>query len=235
MGCYLSRNATTNWTHQNCLAWDAYTASANAFQVIADHLASAPGTKSLIWFGGSFPNPFQREQPASYRTGTIRKASYQGLGRYVLGFYVSGDMHNKFHRIHVESTKPNVRLRYKPGCWALVSDPVNDQQLKIALESPFTAEGIQLQADAAIDASGQMALQLYINPQTITVNRNNQELSSSVDIIFGQKDAVGRYLRYTLSRTVLVESIHADFPHLAYDSRPDRLKNAKYKCPNCYT
>ena len=245
----------------------------DAFQVIADHLIGIPGTKSLIWFGGNFPNAFQHDNrpplerarvqllrtvnhlisanvsiypvdarglmpdhvfdveneqlpiaaldgptapypfpeynflplldyarqsggEACFNTNglveAIRKASFQGFGRYVLGFYVSGGMDNKFHRIKVESIKPNVHLKYRPGYWALVTEPVNDRRLEIALSSPFTAEGIQLQADAAVTARGQMVLQIYINPQTITANRDNEELISTIDIIFGQKDAVGR-------------------------------------------
>lgn len=114
-------------------------------------------------------------------------------GSYTLGFYVSDPPDNKFHSLRVLSKRDGVRLRYRPGYWnfsAAANDSIEaEQELKAALDSPFTASAIALQASAEhLPPNSRIQTSLYLDPVNLTLNQDGDRWKGSVTVICGQKD-----------------------------------------------
>ena len=117
-------------------------------------------------------------------------------GTYTLGFYLSGPPDNQFHKLNISTNRSGVHLRYRPGYWDPAALPETtaevNRQLEAALDSPFTAGEIQLQAGLKMKSSTRALITLFIDPKYLLLNRNGDRWTGEISIICGQKDPQGR-------------------------------------------
>lgn len=110
-----------------------------------------------------------------------------------LGFYISDPPDHKFHSVRVLSKRDGVRLRYRPGYWnfsVAANDSIEtEQELKAALDSPFTASAIALQASAEhVRSNSRIQTSLYLDPANLTLNQDGDRWKGSITVICAQKD-----------------------------------------------
>lgn len=127
----------------------------------------------------------------------MRNAVAAGQCSYTLGFYTSEDPDNKYHSIQILIDRERVHLRYRPGYWAFSdggSGSSPQAELRVALASPFTAGSIRLQARAVRRprSSAEVRVTVFIDSSNLSLHKEKNAWSATIDLLFGQKDAVGR-------------------------------------------
>ncbi|MBV9760928.1 MAG: VWA domain-containing protein [Acidobacteriaceae bacterium] len=129
----------------------------------------------------------------------LRDAAFAERSSYTLGFYLQAEPDGKYHPIRLAVDRPQVHLRYRPGYWAFgeaeaAGEAERQTQLRAAMDSPFMANAIQLQADAQ-KLSGNPATArtvIYIDPGNLTLEAGQGAWNARLEVLIGQKETRGR-------------------------------------------
>ncbi len=128
----------------------------------------------------------------------MENAASAGQGSYTLGFYTTREPDDKYHSIRIVVKRRGIRLRYRPGYWdfSKTTGEANlaQDRLRVALESPFTTQMIELQARPTLRSlsDGDLRVALFVNSNNLSFRKEQGAWNATLDVIFGQKDVEGK-------------------------------------------
>ena len=154
-------------------------------------------------------------------SAAIRRAIDDSRVTYVLGFYpAQSELDSKFHNIKVEVKRPNSRVSYRKGYFALPEQTLSSQQrealLREATVGPLEATGLGLMVHA-VPADNQggtraVSVTLKVERREISFAQKEGLWLGSIDVVFAGRSAQGEVL------SAVGKTYEMRFPQQAFDS-----------------
>jgi VWFA-related protein len=166
--------------------------------------------------------------------GAFRRAADDSRLTYVLGYYPSDDnWDGKFRKTRVEVERPDVKLHYRRGYFALPDEPKNreyrEETLEAAMFSPVEASGLGLTVRADLSERNELDLFIGVDPRDITFQPKESEWECELDIWLVQLDRREKHLD-TIARTNKLRLGQLDYERIMRTRGlvlPEKLKPSK--------
>ena len=146
---------------------------------------------------------------ASYNSndlaGAFRRAADDSRLTYVLGYYPAHEQWDgKFRETKLTVNRPDVKLQYRRGYFALPDEPENaeyrEETLEAAMFSPVEASGLGLTVRADLAEKNELNLFIGVDPRDIAFRPEESEWACDLDVWLVQLDRREKHLE-TIART----------------------------------
>jgi VWFA-related protein len=144
-------------------------------------------------------------------------------GSYTLGFYAPENLDDTWHKLKVQVKRSGVSVRHREGYLAdsHLTQPLKwtDETWRTVFSNPLASPAIALTADCRRTASGEVALTLRADTDTLQFLPDGENLKANLVILIGDRtpEGLGRASRSALAITVLAAQGEAARPPATYD------------------
>ena len=141
-------------------------------------------------------------------------------GSYTVGFYVSGEPDNKWHKLKVKVNRPHIEVIHRQGYLAEAGPAQaaewTQDTWRGAFSSPVVSTVIPLSAQCEFTASGELALTLMTNGSSLEFLPDGENLKARVEIGIADRAADGAARTNRVSMTAAVPAARsAELGHQA--------------------